>query len=78
MKSCRKTFQEEAMIVQRPRAGKELCVFKEQKEGRCVWTEASEGESVLSEGGVVASSHIMLNLVSRALGVYLESHGRVL
>lgn len=26
----------------------------------------------------MASSHIMLDLVGRAFGVYLESHGRVL
>ena len=34
-------------MLQRPRAGEELCVFKEQKESQCAWTKASEGESVV-------------------------------
>lgn len=63
------------MILQRPRAGKELPVFKEQREGQCAWAVVIKGES--AKDGEVASSHIVLDLVSRAFGIYLGSHGGV-
>ena len=63
------------MILQRPRAKRQLCVFKEQKVGQCAWTEASEGESVVRTD---STTHIGLDLVGRPFGVSLGSQGRVL